>query len=208
MISTIIWDWNGTLLNDLESNIEIVNIILSRRNLKPLTIDTYKQLFCFPVSKFYDKIGIDVEKETLAGISVEYVELYYERFSKNRLNDGVVLILENMKNRNIKNYILSATNHKDLEKQVEEMNIKHYFEKIVGSNNIEGKSKIEKASKLVRNEFINADETLIIGDTLHDLEVAKAINSRCVLFAHGHQQLSNNGDYILINKMSDIFRLL
>ncbi|MDR2009832.1 MAG: HAD family hydrolase [Bacteroidales bacterium] len=208
MIKTIIWDWNGTLLDDLENNIEIVNIILSRRNLRLLTKDSYRRIFSFPVFDFYKKIGLDMEKETLAEISEEYMKLYSERFKYNRLNEGVEQILDDLKNRNIKSYILSATNHTDLKNQVDEMKITSCFKKIVGNTNIEGKSKIEKANELVKNEFIDPAETLVIGDTLHDLEVAESVKSNCVLLSSGHQQLQSNGKYNLIDKLSDIYRYL
>lgn len=78
---TLIWDWNGTLLDDVEVNVKVINEMLSKRNLPLLDINTYKEIFCFPVKQFHIRIGIDFEKESIEEISAEYMERYknYEK---------------------------------------------------------------------------------------------------------------------------------
>ena len=58
-IAGIIWDWNGTLLNDMELCVHTINEMLQKRNLHELSVDEYKEVFSFPVKDYYQKIGFD-----------------------------------------------------------------------------------------------------------------------------------------------------
>ena len=76
MYKTIIWDWNGTLLNDLDLSVDSVNILLKERNLPTLTVEKYKDIFGFPVIDYYVKAGFDFEKEPFEIPAKQYVKLY------------------------------------------------------------------------------------------------------------------------------------
>ena len=54
---SIIWDWNGTLLNDVGTAIDSINYLLKDRKLSPLTLDRYLEVFTFPVQNYYEQIG-------------------------------------------------------------------------------------------------------------------------------------------------------
>ena len=49
----IIWDWNGTLLDDRWLCIEAINKTLTKRNMNTITDNEYVELFCFPVKDYY-----------------------------------------------------------------------------------------------------------------------------------------------------------
>ena len=76
MVKTIIWDWNGTLLDDLELSLDSVNVLLEERNLPKLTVERYKDIFGFPVVNYYVKAGFDFEKEAFEIPAKKYVKLY------------------------------------------------------------------------------------------------------------------------------------
>ena len=54
-IGGIIWDWNGTLLNDIELCVLTINELLERRNLTLLSVEDYREVFSFPVKNYYQK---------------------------------------------------------------------------------------------------------------------------------------------------------
>ena len=62
-INTIIWNWNGTLLDDISICINAINQLLSERNLNLLTIEKYREVFTFPVIDYYKAVAFDFEKE-------------------------------------------------------------------------------------------------------------------------------------------------
>ena len=60
---TILWDWNGTLLDDTDACVASLNLMLERRGVKPITLEFYRREFAFPVRSFYEKIGVRLEDE-------------------------------------------------------------------------------------------------------------------------------------------------
>lgn len=74
--ANIVWDWNGTLLDDLQAGVDALADMLSRRGITPLTPDEYKEQFGFPVEDFYRKVGFDMEAESMHDLSVDFVEAY------------------------------------------------------------------------------------------------------------------------------------
>ena len=91
---TLIWDWNGMLLDDVEVNVKVINEMLSKRDLPLLDINTYKEIFCFPVKQFHIRIGIDFEKESIEKISAEYMERYKNYEKDIKLHADVPFILD------------------------------------------------------------------------------------------------------------------
>ena len=59
----IIWDYNGTLLNDLSIGVECINRMLTKRELPLLTTESYREVFTFPVKKYYELVGFDFNKD-------------------------------------------------------------------------------------------------------------------------------------------------
>ena len=53
---TIIWDWNGTLLNDVDMCINCMNQLLQPRNIALLDHKKYQEVFTFPVQDYYEKM--------------------------------------------------------------------------------------------------------------------------------------------------------
>jgi len=61
-LGTVVWDWNGTLLNDMEACIRSMNLMLEKRRLPPIDFETYRSVFTFPVIDYYRAVGIDPVK--------------------------------------------------------------------------------------------------------------------------------------------------
>ena len=70
----IIWDWNGTLLNDTKLAVESMNKILLKRGLPVLTVERYKHVFTFPVRDYYQSVGFDFDKEPFEIPAMEFIE--------------------------------------------------------------------------------------------------------------------------------------
>lgn len=185
-VETLIWDWNGTLLDDVEANVRTINDMLSRRGMKQLDLATYKDLFCFPVKSFYQQIGFDLEKESIEEISVEYHSTYKSYEGSVRLNPDAPYVLEAVRRKGIKQYILSACVKNDLLRMINHFNLSDNFEKIYGADDICANGKVGSGKYLIQHHSLNPAKTLIIGDTLHDAEVAKAIGISYLLYSGGH----------------------
>ena len=73
----ILWDWNGTLLDDMWLCVESLNRILKKRERPPLDEKTYKETFSFPVKKYYETLGFDFSVGVLIQLPHTYISCRY-----------------------------------------------------------------------------------------------------------------------------------
>jgi phosphoglycolate phosphatase len=205
-IGGIIWDWNGTLLNDIELCVQTINEMLQRRNLQKLTVDEYREVFSFPVRDYYKKIGFNFNDEPFEIPALEFIEEYNCRVKGCKLHENSVSVLNYIQSVGIPQFILSAMKQDALDQCLEQQNISHYFEHVSGLDNHYAASKIENGQQLISELNLNASELILIGDTVHDFEVARELGCQCVLIANGHQSkhiLESTG-VLVIDELSQL----
>jgi len=205
-ISTVIWDWNGTLLDDLHLSVRIINQLLEKRSLPALSVDRYREVFTFPVKDYYKEIGFDFEQEPFEIPAREYIDIYNRDVSTCGLQDGAEDVLQRLRSNNVQQLILSAMEQNPLVENVKQNGILPFFETIKGLDNHYAASKLQNGQQLLKQAAISPQEVLLIGDTIHDFEVAEAIGCHCLLVANGHQsheRLASTGCEV-INALSDL----
>lgn len=188
MIKTVIWDWNGTLFNDVECSYNILNTFLVRRNLRPLkNVEAYKEIFCFPVIKVYEQVGINFLNESFEKISVEYTNEYEKNYRNYNLHIATFETLHAIKEMGINNILLSASQVDILKFQANYYKCDQYFDEILGLDNVYANSKIQLALEWMKRSELKPEEVLWIGDTTHDYECAVQCQTNCILISNGHQ---------------------
>lgn len=184
----VIWDWNGTLLDDVELGFSTINALLKKRHLCPLEdIDAYRDIFGFPVIDYYRRAGFDFSAEPFEVAATEYIELYHSDNSRFRLFGGVPEILASIKEMGLRQAILSASEKNNLLSQVGLFGIEQYFDDIIGICDIYAGSKTDAGQKYIAQSGTDRSKTVMFGDTVHDHETAKALGVDCILIANGHQ---------------------
>ena len=184
----ILWDWNGTLFDDVVLCSDIMNNILKRRGMGKITLEKYKNVFDFPVRNYYEAVGFtNLTDELFHELSVEFIQEYESRKLTFGLSEGAVEILEKINNQGIEQSVLSAYSQKTLEEIVEYFGISKYFVGLAGLDNIYAASKVENGKNWMKKLKLSRGEALMVGDTLHDKEVADEIGAESVLLSTGHQ---------------------
>ena len=183
----IIWDWNGTLLNDVHIAIESINQLLRDRKLIPLNLERYLDVFMFPVQDYYEQIGFDLKNEPFEISASQFIAIYNKAVDDCGLHEDVIPLLSQLQQRGYRQFILSAMEQQTLEKTVNDNGISSFFEDLCGLSDHYAKSKVENGKSLILERGLDPERTLLIGDTTHDYDVALAIGCSCVLIAQGHQ---------------------
>jgi phosphoglycolate phosphatase len=183
----IIWDWNGTLLNDVHIAIESINQLLRDRKLIPLNLERYLDVFMFPVQDYYEQIGFDLKNEPFEISASQFIAIYNKAVDDSGLHEDVIPLLSQLQQRGYRQFILSAMEQQTLEKTVNDNGISGFFEDLCGLSDHYAKSKVENGKSLILERGLDPERTLLIGDTTHDYDVALAIGCSCVLIAQGHQ---------------------
>jgi len=205
----IIWDWNGTLLNDSWLSVKIINRVLEKRDMKTLDHDRYVNIFGFPVSDYYRRLGFDFVEESFEEVGTEFIEGYEANKYETELHDQVITVLEELKRRGISHSILSAYKQQTLNELVSHFDLDKLFDKIIGLDNHFAESKVDNGIRWMKELALEPSEVLFVGDTEHDYEVARAIGVDCVLIPGGHQTravLEKTGSQV-INSIYDVLRL-
>lgn len=205
----VVWDWNGTIFNDVELCITCMNKLLEKNKL-PLIKDEdqYRSKFSFPVKDYYEKVGFDFEKIPFSELATEFIELYQKSSLQCSLTTDIENSFIKFRELGYKQIILSASKTKNLIQQLNQFEIGSYFEEILGISDIYAKSKIEIADEWIKDKKI--ESLILIGDSYHDLEVAKTLNATCFLYSKGHQLINNSVDnkYVVVDDINQVFDYL
>lgn len=207
----IIWDWNGTLLDDIDISMEALNYILEKEQL-PLVLDKneYRKYFQFPIIEYYKKVGFDFDKTSFSDLAKHYMSYYQPKSLKCKLHQGVEDALATVKTLGMNQYLLSASDLQFLHEQLAMYDISSYFKNICGLNNIHANSKAELARLFVEESGFDPRTVVFVGDSVHDSEVAHGAGCHCVLIANGHEhkeKLVNTGCKV-VDSMREFEQLL
>lgn len=203
----IIWDWNGTIFNDVDLCVELINQLLEERGIQTLSNDDYKRVFTIPVKNYYAAIGFDFEKEPFEIVGKKWMDEYERRKFECGLYEGIFETLHKIKLSGIGQSILSAYSQHTLDEMVAHYGLTHFFTHVVGLDNIYAASKLHLGKELIKKLGNGKGETLLIGDTEHDYEVATEIGADCVLIANGHQSKEKleKLDAVVTDDLSKLF---
>lgn len=183
----ILWDWNGTLLDDAEACVSTMNNMLSRRGMQRLNMESYRELFGFPVIDYYSKLGFNFRQESFEKLSVEFIDAYTLELADASLAPFAEKVLHRLTEIGKQNIILSAMKKDMLINSVREKGVEQYFTEILGIDDIYAESKSHIALQYVSDKQVSPHDMVLVGDTVHDYEVALEIGCRCILVADGHQ---------------------
>ncbi len=189
IFNSIIWDYNGTLLDDLKYSVKSINMMLSKRNMPLMSEKKYREVFSFPIKDYYEKIGFDFSDEDWEKVGLEFMANYASLNPETSVYPGALELLDEFYGEK-RQFVLSAMEQNMLEKSVDKAGLKRYFRDIAGINNLYADSKIIKGRALFERQGLDPEKTCFIGDTSHDWEVARQLGCGCILLGCGHQSLS------------------
>ena len=186
----VIWDWNGTLFDDLDIVVESVNVAIAPFGAGAIDADGYRDHYQRPVQQFYDVLlGRAVTEEEWREIDVAFHGAYRERLDRATLHPTALSALEDVRRASGSQSVLSMWAHTELVPMVERLELNAYMLRVDGT---EGGAGDEKAAKLGRHlDHLSADhgmrrdETVMVGDAFDDAHAAEVNGIACVLFASG-----------------------
>jgi len=205
----IMWDWNGTLLDDSRMAVMVINETLAKRDMSTITHDQYQKIFGFPVIDYYRRLGFDFKDESFEVVGTEFIDGYEQHKYDVGLHQGVEKVLGLLSDKGVTHSILSAYKQNTLDELVGHFGLTHRFLKIVGLDNHYAHSKVENAIHWMLELALKPSEVLFVGDTEHDYEVAEAIGVDCVLIPGGHQTRDTLEDTgaIILDSINEILTL-
>lgn len=186
----VVWDWNGTLLDDLWLCMESLNRMLAYRGKPPIDVATYQRIFTFPVIDVYRELGFDTSPAAFQAESREFMDYYEANRLECTLQKGARRFIHHVHALGISQSVLSAYRHDYLVSIIDDHDLEKYFVRLSGNDDIWANDKSYRAPSHLKKLGLPAEAVLYVGDTLHDVEAARAMDVQCVLIdrgTHAHQ---------------------
>jgi phosphoglycolate phosphatase len=214
MIKLVAFDWNGTILDDVEGTLEANNRVLEHFGLPVITLEQYREHFRVPIRDYWIALGLDPEFFDQHSEEQEKVFLsnYEPQENKFHNRSGIKEVLEFLKDKGIEGIIFSNHIVPHIETQLERLGIKNCFTKIL-ARPLHGRDHQLKRFKdgflnnFVRTNNLKPDEVLVIGDTDEEVEIGKKYGYVTVALKGGHNSTSRleavQPDF-LIDDMKDL----
>lgn len=192
--SWILFDWNGTLVNDLDLCLEIHQDIRRRAGLSDLSKKDYLDQFGFPLADFYTKVGFDLVNPSFETITSWFMNEYYQRQEEHQLFSDARTVLQKLKAQGFKLAILSASRHQRLLDAVNHFELGDLFDAVLGIKDDFAASKAAELKQLMDEYKLSPAQVLFVGDTHHDAEIAldQGLDYRIIL--RGHQSAKAMAD--------------
>ncbi len=182
----VVFDFNGTILDDVAASVEATNLLLRRRGLPTMeSLDIYYRVFGFPIKEYYARIGFDFSRESYEDVAEEWLPEYRRLAAASPLRAGALELIDALAARGCRLAVLSASEDGLLHEQLASLGILGRFFEVCGLSDGLGTDKTHIVCDFAARH--PHARVLFIGDTDHDAAVARAAGFDCALVAGGHQ---------------------
>lgn len=193
--SHIVWDWNGTLLHDIDAVIAATNASFAELGFAAITLERYRDLYVVPVPKFYERLmgRLPTDEEWLV-MDETFHRHYWAAADAAGLAEGARELLQSWQADGLTQSLLSLAPHEKLVPLVRAHGIDRHFLRVDGRT---GPSHTSKAGHLVRHlqalegAGVSAAGTVLIGDAVDDALAAAHVGARAVLYTGGSHSRSS-----------------
>ncbi|WEH33734.1 HAD family hydrolase [Streptomyces sp. AM 4-1-1] len=183
----LVWDWNGTLLDDIDAVIAATNAAFTEIGLSAITLEQYRETYCVPIPRFYERLlgrlPTDAEWERMDGV-------FQDRYAEHRvvcgLTAGAEELLARWRLAGRSQSLLSMHGHEQLLPLVRGYGIDRHFIRVEGRTGPSGGSKAEHMVRhLAALDGVSPERTVVIGDAVDDAVAAAYVGARAVLYTGG-----------------------
>ncbi|WP_405582230.1 HAD family hydrolase [Streptomyces sp. NBC_01190] len=190
MNAHLVWDWNGTLFHDMDAVIGATNASFAELGLPPITLDRYRELYCVPVPRFYERLlgrlPSDVEWEVM---DATFHRHYWALAEACGLAEGALELLAARRTAGLTQSLCSLAPHERLLPMITSHGIGEHFVRVDGRT---GPSTAGKAEQMARHlaalatlDGVDTGRVVVIGDALDDAAAAAHVGAYAVLYTGG-----------------------
>ncbi|HEY5908972.1 MAG TPA: NUDIX domain-containing protein [Verrucomicrobiae bacterium] len=204
MIQNIIFDWSGTLVDDLPAVWEATNYVLAKAQRDELSLEQFRAEFCLPFTIFYDR--------HVPHIPLPQLEDWFHSHFR-RVQDSVCELpharnfLEFCRARGLRTFLLSTVHRDHFAAQAARTGFDQYLEKPY----VNVWDKRQKIHEILEEHGLQPDRTLFVGDMEHDIETARhgGVHSCGVLTGYNTlAQLRRAGPDLIVEHLKELQEIL
>lgn len=187
----IVWDWNGTLLDDLKIVIRAVNLSMEALGWEAIDEQAYRDHFTRPVRSFYDSLlGRIVTDDEWELLNEGFHDHYFTLVPTARLAPDAEQALALAEQKGWSQSLLSMSPQRSLTSVVDDAGISHHFTAIDGLSGATGGTKAAHLEEHLAGMALDPDIVVVIGDTPDDAAAAGHVGAAVILYDGGSHHLS------------------
>lgn len=186
MICCVIWDFNGTLIDDVQTAVCSVNDTLRKCGLPLTDTEQYRRNMDMPITRYYEK-HFDLRRVTFDFLSKEYHQGYERYKGLIKPAPGALDTVRELKARGVRQCVVSSFEQGRLLSLLSEYGFLPYLDGVCGAEDDICESKVYRGSRWISRQGIDPQTAVVVGDLVHDSELAQAIGCECLLYSWGHQ---------------------
>lgn len=205
-VKAVIWDWNGTLLDDLDICVRCLGAVLQSRGMPALGREDYRSRFGWPIRDFYRGLGFHSDAD-FASAAGHYVELFAQAVTTARLHPHATETLRAVAALGLRQVLISATHRDQLAGQLAPHSLGGQFEQVLGVTEALDPSKEGLVRAWLAGSGLHPSEVVMIGDTNHDEQIAEQCGTGFVRWGRG-AQAPRPGTPRVVEDLREIPRLL
>jgi phosphoglycolate phosphatase-like HAD superfamily hydrolase len=183
----IVWDWNGTLLHDIHVVIAATNAAFAELGHPSITLERYRELYCVPVPRFYERLMGRLPSEEEWEVMDETFHRHYWRQAQHAgLAEGAAELLAGVTASGRTQSLCSLAPHDRLLPLLRTHGIDGHFVRVDGAKGASGGGKAEQMERhLISLDGVRPERTVVIGDAVDDALAAGHVGARAVLYTGG-----------------------
>jgi len=181
MIRNIIFDWSGTLVDDLRAVWTSTNFTIEKSGHPKISLEQFRSEFILPYDLFYQRVAPGISMDLL---EKWYMESYREEQKRIRPLPYTYEFFDYCKAHKLKTLLLSTIHPDHYKVQSEAISLDFDIEYVRVMD------KRRKILDILEENQLSAKETIFIGDMQHDVETAKlgGIGSCAVLTGYNKRE--------------------
>ena len=219
MIKLIAFDWNGTIVNDVQEVLLANNVVLEHYGYAPISLSKYQETFTIPIRDYWKALGFDVDH--FDKIAEEQEKLFLANFEpweeKVQLREGVTDLLKYIDEQQVRRIVFSNHIVPHIEKQIKRLNLDQYFEKVLarplyGREHQHKRFKEDFLYNFIEENKLAPSEVMVVGDTTEEIDIGKKFGYTTVAITEGHHSTErlkkSNPDYLVFSDLSQIIEII
>jgi phosphoglycolate phosphatase-like HAD superfamily hydrolase/ADP-ribose pyrophosphatase YjhB (NUDIX family) len=204
VVRNIIFDWSGTLVDDLRSVWLATNAVFRKAGAEELSFERFRSEFSLPYVGFYARYVSHVPASQLERWfrdSFEETQDFISELPHARC------FLQFCRARSVQTFVLSAVFRNHYQAQAERIG----FHQFIDHPYVEVRDKRRMIGDIIQKHQLRRDETLFVGDMQHDIEAARdgRVFSCAVLTGYNRlEQLQASRPDVIVENLSELMQLL
>lgn len=188
----IIFDWNGTLLDDTEASVHGANAVMAMFGKEPLSADIFRQHYQVPFVRFYEALGCPDIENNRAAMNKAFFSVHDALVAEVGLRDGAYDLLNALTNVQATSVVLSNYVVSEIDKQAHRFGVRHHFDTILANEDKHGGMIRDKKHRIIDYLAICDAQpscSYIVGDSVEEVEIGRALGFTTIALTGGMSSL-------------------